>query len=614
MQVARVCIRNFRCFGGSDEGWGLDWLANRDLNLLIGPNGCGKTSLVDAIDLALNWEGRTNRGLVSEYDFPWCDTTKTITIRVTLTDIGPVRGEFQDVIQFIDRKTGELIDETGVVPLEDQHEQAVIIEFEAKRYTEDGEIHERWLLPKFKSTEYEHERELSRKQHQAISYFRIRPLVSGGAFTLGEYSALGRHLRKLNYALGNLPDKLRPTQRLPECRLHDLHCEDCTQESCKSKVVGSEGEAQVESLGTVIARVASRAQSMLGDDAWPAMGSSLGPRYGGIRASLAAITLGLRPLMAQGEEFIPFERLSSGEKYAMSFALATQQLPGSASPIIIMEEPETSLYPCAVGKIMDHLHRINSPQVIITSHSESVIRRFGLKHILRIDSQRKIKRIDTIASDAATLWELEKLVMPGWTSALFVDKILVLEGGGDAFTSGALDRLAGLTQESFASKGWTVFSANSANKVPGTVKAMKRLNIKVAALLDADDTGREVAEQTKDECPVFTYERPSGDSMTLELVLFNGLDKSAQRRAAVKFQKYAECTHCIRKTDIRNCVSKTGCGVPGSIDKQVLKSELRDSCLQEYVETKTFPPAFVNLISKLDDAHAGTIHELPITA
>jgi predicted ATP-dependent endonuclease of OLD family len=161
---------------------------------LIGPNGCGKTSLIDAIDLALDWEGRTNRSIVTEYDFQGCDTTKRIEIEVTLTEVGPATAQFQDVIQYVTPKTCEPIDETGETPLESQHERAVVILFEAKRDEDDGDIHVRWLFPKFRPTEYEDARELSRTQHQLITYFRIRPVVSGGAFTLGEYSALGRHL------------------------------------------------------------------------------------------------------------------------------------------------------------------------------------------------------------------------------------------------------------------------------------------------------------------------------------------------------------------------------------------------------------------------------------
>ena len=612
MRIARVRVRNFRCFAGTSEKWGLDWLPNRDLNLLIGSNGCGKTSLVDAIDLVLSWEGRANRGLVTEYDFPWCDTTKTIKIEVTLTDIGPAIGEFPDAIQFVDNRNYEPIDETDQPPLDGRHERAVIIRFEAKRDDEDGEIHERWLFPKFRATEYEDERELSRKQHQAIAYFRIRPLVSGGSFTLGEYSALGRHLRKLNYALGRLPDKLKPTQKLPECKLQDLQCEQCAEESCKNKVQDVDGEKKPQTLGKMLADIALRTRTLLGDAAWVGMGSCLGPRYGGLRASLAAITLGVRPLEAQGDEFIPFDRLSAGERYAMSFSLATQQLPGSSAPIIVMEEPETALYPSAIGKVMAQMHGANSPQVIVTSHAESVVRRFAIEHIFRVDSRRSIKRADAIAGSPSTLRELERLIMPGRTSALFADKVLVVEGGGDAFTLGALDRLAGMGQKSLAAAGWMVFNANRADNVPETVEAMKGLGIKVAALLDADEKGRENAEKTKDKCPVFTYQRHTADDMTLELALLYGLDAKAQKQAVDAFQKYPDCSGCPQKIDVRNCIGKNGCHLPTSTAKEALKAELRDSCLERYTETDTFPRAFADLIEKLDGTPTGEIIELSV--
>ena len=63
MKIHTIRIRNFRCFGSDavHDEWGIVFQPQAGLNLLVGPNGCGKTALVDAIDIAFNPEGHTNR-------------------------------------------------------------------------------------------------------------------------------------------------------------------------------------------------------------------------------------------------------------------------------------------------------------------------------------------------------------------------------------------------------------------------------------------------------------------------------------------------------------------------------------------------------------------------
>jgi hypothetical protein len=233
-----------------------------------------------------------------------------------------------------------------------------------------------------------------------------------------------------------------------------------------------------------------------------------------------------------------------------------------------------------------------------------------------MDAKRGLKRVDTIASDDAMRWALEHLVMPGSTSVLFVEKVLVVEGGGDAFASGILDRLAGSIsrkeklQKSFASTGWTVLSANRADYIPGTVEALQSLGIKVAALFDADRPGRLNADKIKDRCPVFTYERSNNEEVDLELALLLGLQKLDRDKAIKRFQRYSECKTCSQGKNVRNCLSKNGCCL--SVSKDALKSDFRDSCLGQYRETKSFPRAFASLVAKLDTAQTGTIIELEV--
>ena len=101
MKIHTIRIRNFRCFGENvQDEWGMIFRPNQNLNLVVGPNGSGKTAMLDAIDIVMNAEGRTNQALISEYDFPYCDTTKLMCIEVTLVDLGSTVGDFDSDIRF----------------------------------------------------------------------------------------------------------------------------------------------------------------------------------------------------------------------------------------------------------------------------------------------------------------------------------------------------------------------------------------------------------------------------------------------------------------------------------------------------------------------------------
>ena len=203
------------------------------------------------------------------------------------------------------------------------------------------------------------------------------------------------------------------------------------------------------------------------------MQPGLGPRYGGLSSALAALTLGLRHNSDQNQAFIPFDRLSAGEKYALSFSLAKAQIPGERPPVIVMEEPETALYPSAISTLLRDIQAIptgKEPQIIVSSHSESVLRCFIPDDIFVMEKGHGPKKLMDIVCrikpQGGHFQKPEYLIMPGGPSVLFADKVLVMEGARDVIISGHLDRLAArcaavgaVSHVSFATKGWCVFHA-----------------------------------------------------------------------------------------------------------------------------------------------------------
>ncbi|MFC2146716.1 ATP-dependent endonuclease [Acidobacteriota bacterium] len=608
MKIDTLRIRNFRCYTDSIYGqWGLVFRPRRECNLIIGQNGSGKTAVLDAIDILMNAEGRTNQALLSEYDFPYCDTSKTMCIEITLIDLGQAIGEFESDIQWIDPKDGEPIENKGV-DLDDKiHLPALIIRFEAFLDPYDGEIKWFWLLPKFPETELEKAKELTRAQHVFLGYFRIRPTVTAGAFTLGQYSALGRHLRKLEYRLGKLPEALQSEAQLSKCSLENPKCEDCENKSdCLPDLENSgmdfSKHKDVQTIGLKLGGIVSSAKRVLGSHGWNRMNASLGPRYGGLRANLSALTLGLRIDGPEKARFIPFERLSAGEKYSLSFSLAMAQVPGDRPPVIIMEEPETSLYPSAVATLLGDLKAIPSgdaPQVIVSSHSEGVLRFFSLEDIFIMDHNRQPLQVRNVINNTQLtedlMTRLESLIMPGGPSVLFADKILLVEGAQDAIVSGHLDRLsARIAAEkqnsdynSFSSLGWCIFEAAKASKTIYFAKFFISLGKRVVSLFDGDGPGKEAARGTKYICPTFVYKSEQGGTPTLEDALLLGLPTEVKNKVLDDFYNNNKCSTCMKNRN--NCwkISGEDCYLG---DKANRKNHLQKLCLKSYLEKNIFPP------------------------
>ena len=631
MKIDTVRIRNFRCFDRNiaEREGGLVFRPNPGLNLLIGPNGSGKTALLEAIDIVLNADGRANRSLVTEYDFPFCDASGKMSIEVALVDIGHARVKFESDIQWIDRATGSPIDEQNIEPDPRLHREAVIIRFEAKLDDRFGDIKWDWFLPKFPGTEIEEPKRLARDQHESLGYFRIRPAISAGAFTLGEYSALGRHLRKLQYRLGRLPDRLRGDSQLPKCLLQSPDCEACPhKQDCRPAVEDEAAPRPAESdtVGQILSDIVSAAKGVLGAHGWNEMKPSLGSRYGGRGLSLAALTVGLRsPSTQRQEAFLPFEHLSAGERYSLSFALASSRIPGESFPIILMEEPETALYPSAVAKVIGRLQTSSSedePQVIIASHSESVLRRFSISDVFIMGSDRQPKSLAKAIEDYGSLPRAiraaEQLIMPGGPAALFADKVLVVEGADDAVVSGYLDRLPakvvaeerGRELASFPSSGWCVLGVDGARNVPDSVQILFTLKKAVAALFDGDGEGKQYSQKTAEFCPTFRYRSNTMGNPTLEDALLFGLPEKERGDALDRFY-LPECRGCSHRDGTPSCWKVSTVDVCPREWRQ-RKVDLQRTCLGVYRTMGLYPPAFASLLAQLDSAKAGDVTELTI--
>ncbi|MEO5725489.1 MAG: AAA family ATPase, partial [Byssovorax sp.] len=80
------------------------------------------------------------------------------------------------------------------------------------------------------------------------------------------------------------------------------------------------------------------------------------------------VTLGFRERGIA--EPIPLDGVSDGVLHALALLIALQQ---RRSGLLAIEEPENALHPWSVRKIMDQAQTSSTGQVLITTHSETVV-------------------------------------------------------------------------------------------------------------------------------------------------------------------------------------------------------------------------------------------------
>ena len=230
---------------------------------------------------------------------------------------------------------------------------------------------------------------------------------------------------------------------------------------------------------------------------------------------------------------------------------------------------------------------------------------------------KDIKPLSDYLTNGIKRMDLASLIMPGRTSALFAEKIIIAEGAMESIVSGELDRLSGMISssktkmESFADKKWCFFDAGGVPHVKEKANALNKLGKRVVLLYDGDTDGLEAAGSSKGDYPTFIYKHQTETEPTLELALLYGLDYAKQTNAIKAFQSFPECQSCTAyQAKINNCLKKNGCPLPDKPSE--LKAKLAYFCLDEYKKAKNFPPAFKSLLEQIDSAEPGKVIELKI--
>jgi len=499
MQISRLIIKNFRGIQNAS-------IILSKHSVLIGDNNTGKTTILEAIDLALGPDRLNRVPPVDEHDFyqgkyisdASADEVPTSTkaeqgvkaegavdavannadvqvdgdvtaeapqieIEVTVADLTEEqKGRFGDYTEFWDTATDTFYDQPNPAGVD-----AVSIS-EALRVSFIG-----WYDPEeddFKGKTYftrslsegDNPVVFSKKDKQICGFLYLRSLRTGS--------------RALSLERGSLLDIIL---RLKEVRPQMW---EYTISKLDSYSVASDPELGISG---VLESINAALQKYV-------------PKEWGIEPHLKVSNLTrehLRKVITafiatgEGRHAAPFYRQGTGTINMLVLAMLSQIAEDKQNVIFAMEEPETAIPPYAQKRIVHEIRTLAS-QTIFTSHSPYVLEEFTLEEtvVLARDAQGALRRSAITLPDSVKLKRYRQEFRTRFCEGLLTRRILVAEGATEAASFPVVcRRLAELkpaTYSSLEALGICTIDAGGETNISDLAKLYRDLGKRTLAICD----------------------------------------------------------------------------------------------------------------------------------
>lgn len=333
--IRDVEIRNFRGISH------LKWAPRPGLNCLIGPGDAGKSTILDAIELAL---GSRQSFTFSDADFHRCIISEPIMIDVTLGGLDDELKNLEAYGHFLrgwNSLTGEIEDEPAL------HLETVL----TIRLVVRDDLEPQWLLYAEGAGADGRERNLQWKHRQKVAPVRLGT-VAAHHMALGPRSVLGKLSTDATQASAALAGASRQARQA----FADQGCEG------------------VEPVLEASKRIAD----------------AMGIRVEEVRALLdvRGVTLSGGAIALHDEDHVPMKSLGSG---SMRLLVAGLQKEVGHSTIFIIDELEFGLEPYRIVRLLDSLGAKSDDgkqQVFMTTHSPIVLRELSAQQLFAVRTER----------------------------------------------------------------------------------------------------------------------------------------------------------------------------------------------------------------------------------
>ncbi len=511
MRIAQISIKNFR---GISEGK----LTLPGHVVLIGDNNSGKSSVIEAVDLALGPDRINRPAPIDEHDFyagrylDGDDNPIPIEIEVTIVDLGPEQvRRFKGNLEFWDETAGALIAGPPVAGIEAAAvKEALRVGFRGwyERDEDDFKARTFFCSPQQESGEQPPFRTPDKR---LCGFLLLRALRTGS--------------RALSLERGSLLDIILRVQELRPKMWEKV------LEQLRVLPVADDPELGV----TQILEGVQAAIRTFVPTEWAAA-----PQLRVSDLTRETLRRTLTVFMATGAmngetpHAAPFQHQGNGTINMLVLALLSMIADAKKTVIFAMEEPEIAIPPSTQKRIVDGV-RSKSSQALFTSHSPYVLEEFSPNQIvvLRRDANGNLSGVPIVFPAHIKPKAYSSEFRLRFAEALLARRVLVAEGDTEtAAYPAAARRLAELDPENYASLealGIAVFNARSDNQVAGFGTFFRGLGKTVFA---AYDKQTDAAKQAQIAASVdHAYESPTKG---FEALLLNETAELGLRRFAAQ--------------------------------------------------------------------------------
>ena len=467
MYIYKIIIKNFR---GIKE---LNWKPNKKRNVLIGENGCGKSTIAMALDYLLNPYMQWYKRKLNISDYYNRDVNNQIEIEVWFKEVLDFIADDNDLL--LQHITGDEIDEQG-------DEVAVILKFVGDTNCEPSHI----IL----SGGNEHP--LYQKQKGFVGY---------------KYVDVERNPEKeLTFVTNTLVNKRFQDETLGESVqkiISDFDTYATTE--LKENVHFSQTLCELASSFNEFGILESHEESV-----------SIEPTELTEYKTLQAFSL-----MFKNEEanaYVPMKYQSRGNKNAMLLLLLREAV--QQSGIVFIEEPEQNLEPKLQRRIISKFNNTTNGQLFISTHSVDVVNAFNYDEIFLMNRNSIFIVPNPIDINASFGKRLEKYDKKEVIDGLFSSNVLIVEGDSEY---GAYPIYVAQSDMSFDGLGTKLIRADGKGNIKYYAEFFAKCGKKVLCVYDNDaDISSSINDITDLNLGVMTIiQKKDYEDTLFELDVFN---------------------------------------------------------------------------------------------
>ena len=389
MNISKVYIENYKVFNGKFE-----IALNPDINILVGNNEAGKSTILEAFHLALTGilNGRYLRNELSQYLFN-NQVENEYLDSINDPDQAPTEPPQILIEVYFDTDDHPLFEGNGNSDRSKACGLSLKIEFDDEYQTEYDEL--------VNSEEV---------QSIPIEYYKVIWT------SFARDSITSRSIPMKSALIDTSGHKYRNGSDIYISRIIRNELED------KEKVAVSQAYrklkekfAQDESIQTINDKV--NAVASLSDDKEVSVSVDL--------ATKDAWEAGLTTFL----DLVPFQNIGKGEQAIVKTKLALGAKESQKAGAILIEEPENHLSHTKMNEFIKSIsENCENKQIIISTHSSFVANKLGLDHLILLDNQ-KTARLSDLPSGTQDFFRK----LPGYQTLrlLLCKKAILVEGDSD---------------------------------------------------------------------------------------------------------------------------------------------------------------------------------------